>query len=77
MMIKYMKEGIDTYFDMTVVNEDPTSTVGKQTTVLKNCNLDECPMALLDVDSDSLEEEIGFTFDDVDLLDKFSKPVLG
>ncbi|MCY6958870.1 phage tail tube protein [Clostridium brassicae] len=77
MMIKYMKEGIDTYFDLTVVNEDPTSTIGKQTIVLKDCNLDECPMALLDVDSDSLEEDIPFTYDDVDLLDKFNKPVLG
>lgn len=76
MMIKYMKEGIDTYFDITVVNEDPTSATGKQTVVLKNCNLDECPIALFDVDSDSLEADIGFTFDDVDLLDKFKKPVL-
>lgn len=76
LMLKYMKEGIDTYFDITVVNEDPTSSIGKQTLVLKNCNLDDCPMALLDVDSDSLEEEIAFTFDDVDLLNNFNKPVL-
>lgn len=76
LMLKYMKTGIDTYFDMTVVNEDPTSDVGKQTIVLKNCNLDECPMAILDLDSDSLEEDIGFTFDDADLLDKFKKPIL-
>lgn len=76
MMINYMKNGIDTYFDITIVNEDPTSDTGKQTLVLKNCNLDECPMALLDLDSDSLEEDVGFTFDDVDLLDKFKKPTL-
>lgn len=75
-MLKYMKEGIDTYFDMTVVNEDPTSNTGRQTVVLKNCNLDECPIALIDVDSDSLEADMGFTFDDVDLLDKFKKPIL-
>jgi hypothetical protein len=76
-MIKYMKTGIDTYFDLQVTNEDPTSTVGKQTIVLKDCNLDEVSMAMFDVDTEVLEEDMSFTFDDVDLLDKFGKPVLG
>ncbi|SHE62256.1 phage tail tube protein [Clostridium fallax] len=73
-MIKYMKTGVDTYFDMAVTNEDPTSTIGKQTTILKDCNLDEVPMALLDIDKEVLEEDMAFTFEDVDLLDKFNKP---
>lgn len=77
LMIKYIKTGVDTYFDMTVTNEDPTSTIGKQTIVLKDCNLDEVAMASFDVEAEVLEEDMGFTFDDVDLLDKFNKPVLG
>lgn len=77
LMIKYIKTGVDTYFDMSVTNEDPTSTVGKQTTILKDCNLDEVSMASFDVEAETLEEDMGFTFDDVDLLDKFNKPVLG
>lgn len=77
LMIKYIKTGVDTYFDLTIVNEDPNSTIGKQTIVLKNCNFDEVPMALLDVDSEGLEEDISFTFEDVDMLDKFNKPILG
>ncbi|APC84520.1 phage tail tube protein [Clostridium botulinum] len=77
LMIKYMKTGVDTYFDVSVTNEDPTSSIGKQTTVLKDCNLDEVSMAMFDVESEVLEEDMGFTFDDVDLLDKFGKPVLG
>ncbi|ACO85661.1 phage tail tube protein [Clostridium botulinum] len=77
LMIKYMKTGVDTYFDITVTNEDPTSSIGKQTTVLKDCNLDEVSMAMFDVESEVLEEDMGFTFDDVDLLNKFGKPVLG
>lgn len=77
LMIKYIKTGIDTYFDLTVVNEDPTSTIGQQTIVLKNCNFDEVSMAMFDVDSESLEEDITFTFDDVDILNKFRKPQLG
>ncbi|APC83667.1 phage tail tube protein [Clostridium botulinum] len=77
LMLKYMKDGIDVYFDMTVTNEDPTSALGKQTVVLKQCNLDKVNMAMFDVESEVLEEEMSFTFEDVDLLDKFNKPVLG
>lgn len=77
LMLKYMKDGVDTYFDLAVTNEDPTSKIGKQTIVLKNCNLDEVSMAMFDVDSEVLEEDMSFTFEDVDMLDKFNKPVLG
>ena len=77
LMLQYMKTGKDVYFDITVTNEDPTSGIGKQTVVLKNCNLDEVSMTILDTNSDALEEEVPFTFEDVDILDKFQKPVLG
>ncbi|MDU1348269.1 phage tail tube protein [uncultured Clostridium sp.] len=77
LMLKYMKQGVDTYFDLAVTNEDPTSNIGKQTIVLKDCNLDEVSMAMFDVDSEVLEEDMSFTFEDVDMLDKFNKPVLG
>lgn len=77
LMLKYMKTGKDTYFSISVTNEDATSSIGAQTVVLKDCNLDEVKMAIFDVDSEVLEEDMAFTFDDVDLLDKFNKPVLG
>ncbi len=76
MMIDYIKTGKDVYFDLTVTNEDATSTVGKQTVVLKKCNFDKVGMAMFDVESAVLEEEMAFTFEDVDLLDKFGKPVI-
>jgi hypothetical protein len=77
MMLQYIKNGKDTYFDMTVINEDPSSSIGKQTTVLKNVNLDSTIMAKLDVDAETLDEDMDFTYDDVDILDQFGKPVLG
>ena len=40
MMLEYIKTGRDTYFDIQVINEDPTSSVGKQTVVLKKVNID-------------------------------------
>jgi len=45
--------------------------------VLKNCNLDEVSMAAFDVESEVLEEDMAFTFEDVDILNKFNKPTLG
>ena len=75
MMIEYIKTGKDTYFDLLVTNNDKTSTVGTQTTVLYNCNLDSTVLAKLDVDSDALEEDVDFTFDDADLLDEFGMPL--
>jgi hypothetical protein len=77
LMLQYIKTGKDVYFDITVINEDPASSVGKQTVVLKDCNFDEVSMAAFDVDADELEEDMAFTFEDVDLLNKFGKPILG
>lgn len=76
MALKYAKTGRDTYFDITVVNEDPTSTIGKQTVVLYNCNIDSAILAKLDTESDVLDEEVSFTFDDFDILDAFGNPVV-
>jgi len=76
MAAKYAKTGQDTYFNITIVNDDPTSTVGKQTVVLYNCNIDNVVLARLDTESDVLEDDIDFTFDDFDILDSFGNPVV-
>lgn len=77
LMLDYIKTGKDTYFDIQIVNEDPTSSIGKQTVVLKNVNLDSVLVAKIDTESDVLDEDMDFTFDDVDILDSFTKPQLG
>lgn len=74
MALQYIKTGKPVYFDITTTNEDPGSTIGKQTTVLKNCSLDSVILAKFDVESEVLDEEVSFTFDDVDILDEFQKP---
>jgi hypothetical protein len=76
MALKYAKTGKDTYFDITIINDDPTSTIGKQTVVLYNCNIDSTILAKLDTDSDTLDEDIDFTFDGFDILDSFGNPVI-
>lgn len=73
LMLQYMKDGVDTYFDIVVINDDPQSGFGSQSVVLKNCNLDKVVLARLDVAEDFLDEELSFTFDDAELLQGFTE----
>ncbi|AIQ45620.1 phage portal protein [Paenibacillus sp. FSL R7-0273] len=77
LMLDYIKTGRDTFFDITVTNEDPTSTIGTQTVTLLGVNLDSVVMVSLDTDSENLEEDVEFTFEDVDIGQAFTTPTLG
>ncbi len=72
MLYAYKKTGKDIYFQIQVTNDDPTSTIGKQTVLLTGCNLDGGILALFDVDSSVLEEDISGTFDDFEIPVVFS-----
>lgn len=73
LMINYIKTGEDFWFDLMIVNEQPGSAAGKQTIILKNCNVDSLTLFKFDATSDDmLEEEIPFTFEDVDMPDMFN-----
>jgi len=54
----------DIYFDIQVTNEDATSSVGRQTVILKDCNLDGGILTKFDADAEYLNENIDFTFED-------------
>ena len=72
-LLKRFKEtGEDVYFDIQVTNEDPTSAVGRQTVILKDCNLDGGVIAKFDADEEYLEDEFDFTFEDFEIPEKFS-----
>lgn len=77
MMLSYIKTGVPVYFDLTVTNNDPGSSISSQTTVLKNCCLDSVIIAKFDVESEVLDESVDFTFDGVDMSTEFLTPVLG
>lgn len=72
MMINYAKDGTDTYFKLQVINEDPTSSIGRQTVTLIDVNFDEAEIAKLDTEADFLDQTMNFTFSDVDMPDSFS-----
>lgn len=68
---KFKDTGEDIYFEIQVTNEDPTSASGRQTCVLVDVNIDGGTLTKFDVDSDSLEEDMDFTFEDFYFPDKF------
>lgn len=71
-MKKFKDTGLDFYFDIQVTNEDPTSSVGKQTIVLKDCNLDSIVLTKFDADGEYLDETLDFTFDDWEMPEEFT-----
>lgn len=68
---KYIKDGKDTYFDLFIENNDPSSDIGKQKIWLKQVNINNIVMAKLDINSTELDEEIDFTFNGVEIINEF------
>lgn len=72
LLVRFKETGEDVYFDIQVTNEDPTSSVGRQTIILKDCNLDGGILTTFDADAEYLEEDIDFTFEDFEMPEKFN-----
>ena len=72
LMYRYKETGEDVYFDIQVTNEDPTSAVGRQTVILRDCNIDGGVLARFDADADYLDEELSFTFEDFEMPETFA-----
>lgn len=71
LLVRYKETGEDIYFDIQVTNEDPTSTIGRQTIILKDCNMDGGLLAKFDADGEYLDESIDFTFEDFEMPEEF------
>lgn len=67
----YKNSGEDIYFDMQIINEDPTSSAGRQSVILTDCNLDGGVLAKFDAEGSFLDEEMTFTFEDFKLVEEF------
>ena len=72
LLYQYKETGEDIYFDIQITNEDPTSHVGRQTVILKDCNLDGGIIAKMDADAEYLDEEFDFTFEDWEMPEGFA-----
>lgn len=71
LLYKFKETGEDVYFDIQITNEDPTSAVGRQTIILKDCNMDGGVLAKFDADGEYLDEDMDFTFEDFEMPEKF------
>lgn len=72
LLLEFKDTGKDIYFEIQVTNDDASSSVGRQTVVLIGCNIDGGILTKFDADSEYLEEEIDFTFEDFKIPEKFS-----
>ena len=71
MMLDYKRTGRDTYFDIQITNEDPTSSAGRQTIILEDCNIDGGILAKFDADGEYLDEDCDGTFEDFKMPETF------
>lgn len=73
-MVTDLKNGsADVYFDLMVVNDDPTSDAGRQIITLRRCNLDSTDIAMFDADGDWNEQGTDFTFEDWEVIQHFNE----
>lgn len=73
LMKKYKDEQKETFFDIQVINEDPTSASNKSDITLKDCSIDGGLIAAFDADGDWLEQDIDFTFEDYVIAQEFDE----
>lgn len=77
MMTAYKDTGQDVYFDMQIINDDPTSGIGTQEVNLIDCNMDSITLVKFDAGGEYLDESVEGTFEDwnmpktFDLMDGF------
>lgn len=72
LLLDYKNTGVDTYFEMQITNDDPTSAAGAQTVVLYDCNTDGGILAKFDADGEFLDEEMEGTFEDFSMPESFA-----
>lgn len=71
---EYLKTGKLPYFTLQITNDDPSTTVGRQTVVFYNVKLQKIPVAILDAEAEFLEMEVAFSYSNLEVLDWFKDP---
>ena len=72
LLLHYKDTGEDTYFEIQVTNEDPTSAIGRQTVIFIDCLANGGVLSKFDAKSEYLDEEIEGTFDDFKIPEEFT-----
>lgn len=69
----YKDTGEDVYFEMQIVNDDPTSDAKRQEVIFYDCNLDGGVLAKFDADGEYLDEALEGTFEDFSMPTEFTQ----
>lgn len=67
----YQKTGLMPYFEIQVTNEDPSSSVGRQTIIHRDCLCDSFILAKFKAGEELLDEELSGTFESFDIPETF------
>lgn len=75
MVLNYINNGIQDEFDITITNEDPTSSVGAQVMGYYGCVLTgDIPLSILDDEEAMLNYDFNFSYTSVKRLERFNDP---
>lgn len=67
-MVDFINKGIETRFDLILVQNDPNHAAGEEIIILKNCLVNKAQLLKLDIDQDTaIEEDISGTFEGVEV----------
>ena len=73
LIVEYKNTGIDENFEIQITNEDPETSLGRQTIILRECNLDGITLAKFDADGEYLDEDVEGTFEDFYMPETFNQ----
>ena len=68
----YQKTGVMPYFEIQVSNEDPTSSAGRQTIILRDCLSETFTLAKVKAGEELLDEDMSGTFESWDMPETFN-----
>jgi hypothetical protein len=75
LILNYQNTGALPYFRLVIENDDPTTSVGKQTITLHNVKITSGILALLDAEAEFLEEELEFSYTKFTIDNEFIAPL--
>ncbi len=72
MVLEYLENNRTIYFDLTITNDDPTTTIGQQIMTFYGCKLfGDIPLAVMDLDAPQPEQSFQFSYETVKMLTPF------
>lgn len=75
MVRDYFRTGTLPYFSLNVQNDDPSTSIGRQTVIIEQCKLDSVTNLLaLDADADFLTQTVAFSGVSYDIIEEFNDP---